>query len=69
MYVCATVGVYCPLRLEDMSDALEPEFQTIVSCLMGTGNQTTVLRNNSQVSEPSLQLKLVSFQADGVLSS
>lgn len=25
MYVCATVCVYCALRLEDVSDALEPE--------------------------------------------
>lgn len=60
--------VYCALRLKDVSDALELEFQTIVSCLVGAGNQTTIPQNNSQVSEPSLQFKLASFQADGFLS-
>lgn len=50
MYVCATVCVYCPLRLEDVSDALEPELQTIVSFLMGAGNQTTILQNNNHQS-------------------
>lgn len=44
--VCA----WCPQRLEEDSDPLELELETVVSCHMGARSRTQVLCKNSQCS-------------------